>query len=161
MTRSMTIEDLYQFKFLSRPRISPDGQRVAFVVTTIYERKHEYRSSIWMVSCDCGEARRFTAAPANTSDPRWSPEGRSLTFVSEREGELEGKDGKEQKKRGKGKPQIWLMPTGGGEARQLTYLEHGVSNPTWSPDSKRLVFRAAVGPADEETEDGKVLPKAR
>ncbi len=161
MSRSITIEDLYQFKFLSRPRISPDGQRVAFVVTTIDERKYEYRSSIWIAPRAGGEAKRFTSGPANAKSPEWSPDGRWLAFVSEREGEASSKDEKEQKKQGKDKPQIWLIPTDGGEARQLTFMQHGASNPAWSPDSKRLLFSAAVGPADEETEDGKVLPKAR
>ena len=57
MLRSITIEDLYQFKQVSRPRISPDGQRVAFVVTTIDERKQEYHSSIWIASTDGGVRR--------------------------------------------------------------------------------------------------------
>ncbi len=69
MTRSITIEDLYQFKFLSRPRISPDGQRIAFVVTTIDEQKHAYRSALWMVPTAGGEATRFTTGPANTHSP--------------------------------------------------------------------------------------------
>ncbi|HKF39283.1 MAG TPA: S9 family peptidase [Ktedonobacteraceae bacterium] len=159
--RDITIEDLYQFKPVSKPRISPDGQRVAFVVTTIDEHTYEYRSSIWMVSTGGGEAKRFTAGPANANSPSWSPDGRWLAFVSDREGESLGRDEKEQKKRGKGKPQIWLIPTDGGEARQLTYMQHGAANPTWSPDSKRLVFDAEVGPAEEETEDGKPLPKVR
>ncbi len=161
MSRSITIEDLYQFKFLSRPRISPDGQRVAFVVTTIDERKHDYHSSLWVTPSEGGEARRFTTGPAKAHSPAWSPDGRWLAFVSEREGEATGKDEKEQKQQGKGKPQIWLIPTDGGEARQLTFMQHGASHPVWSPDSKQLLFSAAVGPADEETEDGKPLPKAR
>jgi dipeptidyl aminopeptidase/acylaminoacyl peptidase len=161
MSRSITIEDLYQFKFLSRPRISPDGQRVAFVVTTIDERTYEYRSSIWIAPSEGGEAKRFTSGPANTKSPVWSPDGRWLAFVSEREGEASGKDEKEQKKQGKGKAQIWLIPTDGGEARQITFMQHGAAHPTWSPDGKQILFNAAVGPADEETEDGKVLPKAR
>ena len=78
--------------------------------------------------------------------------------MSEREGEIASKD---QKKLGKGKPQIWLLPIDGGEARQLTFMEHGASSPVWSPDGKRLIFSAEVGPADEETEDGKPLPKVR
>jgi dipeptidyl aminopeptidase/acylaminoacyl peptidase len=161
MSRSIAIEDLYQFKLLSRPRISPDGERVAFVVTTIDDREYEYRSSIWIVPSEGGEAKRFTAGPANANSPAWSPDGRWLAFVSEREGEATGKSEKEQKQQGKGKPQIWLIPTDGGEARQLTFMQHGASNPVWSPDGKQLLFSAAVGPADEETEDGKVLPKAR
>jgi dipeptidyl aminopeptidase/acylaminoacyl peptidase len=161
MPRSITIEDLYKIKFVGRPRISADGQRVAFVVTTIDERKHAYRSSIWVAPAEGGEARRFTSGIANAGSPAWSPDGRWLAFVSEREGELAGKDKKEQKKQGKGKPQIWLIPTDGGEARQLTFMEHGASSPVWSPDGKQLLFIAPVGPADEEDEEGKPLPKVR
>src|SRR6266581_9370402 len=183
MSRSVTIEDLYQFKFLSKPRISPDGQRVAFVVTIIDEGKHEYRSSIWVVPTAGGEARRFTGGTANAHSPCWSPDGRWLAFISDREGGLSSQDAQEQKKqgmsypdrerrfapgashshdlKGKGKSQIWLIPGDGGEAQQLTFMPHGVSNLTWSPDSKRIVFSAAVGPLDEENEDGKVLPKVR
>jgi dipeptidyl aminopeptidase/acylaminoacyl peptidase len=74
---------------------------------------------------------------------------------------MPGIESKDQKKFGKGKSQIWLLPTGGGEARQLTFMQHGASSPVWSPDSKSLIFSAQVGPADEETEDGKPLPKVR
>ena len=161
MSRSITIEDLYAIQFLSRPRISPDGRRVAFVVTTIDEGKHEYRSSIWVAPTEGGEATRFTGGTANAHSPCWSPDGRWLAFVTDREGELTSKDAQEQKKQGKGKGQIWLIPSDGGEAHQLTFMPHGASNPTWSPDSKRMVFSAAVGPLDEETEDGKILPKVR
>ena len=161
MSRSITIEDLYAIQFLSRPRIAPNGKRVAFVVTTIDEGKHEYRSLIWVAPIEGGEAIRFTGSIANAHSPGWSPDGRWLAFVTDREGELLSKDAKEQKEQGKGKGQIWLIPSDGGEAHQLTFMPHGVANPTWSPDSKRLVFSAAVGPLDEESEDGKVLPKAR
>jgi dipeptidyl aminopeptidase/acylaminoacyl peptidase len=161
MPRSITIEDLCKITFLSRPRISPDSQQVAFVVTIIDDQKHEYRSSIWIVSTEGGEAKRFTMGTANAHDPCWSPDGRWLAFISEREGEQTGKDEKEQKKHGKGKAQLWLIPTSGGEARQLTFMQHGASSPTWSPDSKRLVFCAAVGPEDEEDAEGKPLPKVR
>src|SRR5579875_1779493 len=84
--RTITIEDLYKIASVSQPRISPDGQRVAYVVTTIDERKHEYRSAIWMISTAGGEARRLTSEPANASNPVWSPDGRWLAFISERAG---------------------------------------------------------------------------
>jgi dipeptidyl aminopeptidase/acylaminoacyl peptidase len=161
MSRSITIEDLYAIQFLSRPRIAPDGRRVAFVVTTIDEGKHEYRSSIRVAPIGGGEAMRFTGGTANAHSPCWSPDGRWLAFVTDREGELTGKNAQEQKEQGQGKGQIWLIPSDGGEAHQLTFMPHGASNPTWSPDSKRIVFSAAVGPLDEETGDGKTLPKVR
>ncbi|HLI05715.1 MAG TPA: S9 family peptidase [Ktedonobacteraceae bacterium] len=163
MSRSITIEDLYRIKFVSQPRISPDGQRVAFVVTHIDERRHDYRSSIWVTESAGGEPRRFTTGTAKADNPAWSPDGRWLAFVTDREGEppAGAKDEKEQKKHGKGKPQIWLIPADGGEAHQLTFMPFGASNPVWSPDGKRLLFSAQVGPEDEEDEEGKPLPKAR
>ena len=159
--RTIAIEDLYKLTPTSHPRISPDGKRVAFVVTSIDEYKQDYRSSIWIVPTAGGEAQQFTSSAANAGSPSWSPDGRWLAFVSEREGEQTNKDEKEAKKQGKGKPQIWLIPTNGGEAHQLTYMQHGASNPVWSPDSKHILFNALTGPADEETEDGKPLPKVR
>src|SRR6266496_1193628 len=140
MARLITIEDLYQVKFLSRPRISPDSKQVAYVVTTIDGQKHEYRSAIWLSAADGGEARRFTAESAHTGDPTWSPDGRWLAFVSDREGDAADTKQKDQKKQGKGKPQIWLIPTDGGEARQLTSMEHGASSPVWSPDGTQIAF---------------------
>src|SRR5436309_18850 len=161
MGRSITIDDLYRITFLTRPRISPDGQRVAFVVTTIDEHKHEYHSAIWIAPVDGGEARRFTTGAANAHSPSWSPDGRWLDFVSDRESESTSKDSKDQKKAGKEKAQIWLLPTDGGEARQLTFMEHGASRPVWSPDSRYVLFNAQVGPAGEDEVEGKSLPRAR
>src|SRR5258708_18797909 len=163
MSRPITIEDLYSIKCLSRPRISTDGQRVAFVLTAIDEYKEEYRSSIWVAPTNGGKARRFTAGNGNSHSPGWSPDGPWLAFVSDRESEAVplSKNPPDQKKQGKGKPQIWLIPGNGGEAHQLTFFPHGVSNPTWSPDSQRLVFSPVTGPVDEETEDGNPLPTER
>lgn len=69
MSRLITVEDLYKFEFVNHPHISPDGEHVAYVVTTIDEQKHEYRSSIWVTPSEGGEAKRFTANTANAHSP--------------------------------------------------------------------------------------------
>lgn len=162
MPRSITSEDLYRIKFVSRPRISPDGQHIACVVTTINERTYEYHSAIWLVPTSGGEPRRFTTGQANAHSPCWSPDGRWIAFVSNRASEQDNYTGdKEKQQQEKGMGQIWLIPTVGGEAQQLTFMPFGASHPTWSPDSRQLLFRAAVGAQDEELVDGKPLPKVR
>jgi dipeptidyl aminopeptidase/acylaminoacyl peptidase len=161
MSRSLTIEDLYEMVYLSRPRISPDGKSIAYVATVIDKRTHSYRSAVWVTPTAGGIARRLTAEPADATDPSWSPDGNYLAFLSEREGVATRAEKSEQRALGKDKSQIWLLPTGGGEARQLTFLPHGASAPHWSPEGRSLAFTALVGPLDEEGEDGKPLPKAR
>ncbi len=130
MTRSITLDDLYKLKFLSRPTISPDGQRIAFVVTRIDEDRHEYRSAVWLASVSDPSVKQLTRESARLSSLAWSPDGRWLAFASNRSDELSAnKDLQEQQKRGKDKSQIWLLPADGGEAHQLTFMEHGASSP--------------------------------
>jgi dipeptidyl aminopeptidase/acylaminoacyl peptidase len=136
--RPMVPEDLFRIRFVSDPQICPDGRRIAFVVTTLSEARDEYLSTIWIVNADGGEPRPFTRGPRRDTAPRWSPDGRSLAFVSERE------------KKGKG--QLYVMPADGGEPLRLTDLRHGVSSPAWSPDGTRLACVARVG-GREEPED--------
>ena len=83
--RAMTPQDITRIRFISDPQLSPDGRRVAFVVTTLSEDQDEYLSNIWMVDTTGGEPRRFTTGPKRDTAPRWSPDGSRLAFVSERE----------------------------------------------------------------------------
>ena len=85
---------------VSDPQIHPDGQRIAFVVTTIDLEKDRYRSAIWLWD---GEARQLTHG-SNDSSPRWSPDGGTLAFV---------RKGKEEKD-----PTLWRScpPTAGKHA---------------------------------------------
>ena len=137
--RAMTPQDLTRIRTASDPQIAPDGQRVAFVVTTLSAERDEYLSNIWLVGADGGEPRRFTTGPGRDARPRWSPDGTRLAFVSSRQPEQ--------------KPQIYVMPADGGEPVCLTDAANGVDDLVWSPDSARLAFTARVGgwrePEDE------------
>lgn len=138
--RAMTPEDITRIRWISDPQISPDGRRVAFVVTTLSAEKDEYFSNIWVVDTAGGEPRRFTNGPKRDTAPRWSPDGRFLAFLSERDP--------------KKKAQLYVMPADGGEPVCLTDLKRGVSNPVWSPDGTRIAFLSKTGgweePEDEE-----------
>ncbi len=140
VSRPMRPEDITRIRWISDPRISPDGRRVAFLVTTLSQAKDEYLSNVWIVDVEGGAPRQFTAGPKRDRYPRWSPDGRWLAFVSEREP--------------KKKAQLYVMPTSGGEATRLTDLKAGVSAPAWSPDGTRIAFLSNVGgwqePDDEE-----------
>lgn len=159
MTRSITIDDLYSLKVVGSPNISPDGKHIAYVVTSIDEHKHKYRSSIRVASLESGEIRHFTASSTNASSPAWSPDGRWLAFVSDRASERSNSAEKPQKSKHKDKAQIWIMPTDGGEAYQLTFMELGASSPVWSPDSQRVLFSAQVKVVAAEPDEDNDVPK--
>jgi dipeptidyl aminopeptidase/acylaminoacyl peptidase len=163
--RNMTADDLYRLTWVADPHISPDGQRIAFVRKTIDRETNEYRNAIWLapVTAGLGAATPFTA---DGTSPRWSPDGKQLAFVSARKGVLpapqEGEDpGKRDKRCGKGKPQIWVLPAFGGEARQVTFAKYGASSPVWSPDGSKILFSAQTGDPPEIPEhDGKREPRS-
>jgi dipeptidyl aminopeptidase/acylaminoacyl peptidase len=138
--RAMRPQDITRIRFVSDPQISPDGQRVAFVVTTLAEEQDQYLSNIWMVDTAGGGPRRFTTGPKRDTKPRWSADGAHLSFLSEREAHL--------------KAQLYIMPSAGGEPTRLTNLANGVMHYAWSPDGTRLAFIARVGgwqePSHEE-----------
>ncbi len=145
--RAMTPQDLTRIRTASDPRIAPDGQRVAFVVTTLSTERDEYLANIWLAHIDSGEVRRFTTGPGRDTKPRWSPDGTQLAFVSARQPDQ--------------KPQLYVMPANGGEPVCLTDLANGVDDLVWSPDSTRLAFTARVGgwqEPDDEDERHKSKP---
>lgn len=138
--RGITAEDYFGFHFLADPHLSPDGAQAVYVSTVIDQKRNRRDSSIWMAPTN-GSAppRRISAEGFNSNSPRWSPDGKTLAFLSSR-----NVDGSTQPAR----PQVFLLSLNGGEALPLTKLKNGVSVFQWSPDSSRLVVLSRSGPSD-------------
>jgi len=144
--RKVRIEDLRRFVFVSDPQVSPDGTRVAFVHTKIDHREDHYVKHLWMWNRESERAEQFTHGQGNDSYPRWSPDGRKLLFVS-------SKRDPEKKE-----PQLWVIPSSGGEARLVAELKDaGVSDPAWAPDSRRMLFTSRVWEDGEPKTDVRIV----
>jgi dipeptidyl aminopeptidase/acylaminoacyl peptidase len=129
--RAITFDDFIKLKRISDPQLSPDGRRVAFVVTTFDKAKNTKNADVWVVDVAGGAPRPLVAHEKADKDPSWSPDGRRLAFVSGRSGS----------------PQVWVLPLGGGEPRKVTDLKTGVGGrPMWSRDGKWLVVPSAAFP---------------
>lgn len=151
--RGITAEDYYSFEFLSDPRISPDGKLVAYVVTRVERALNRRNSSIWMVATDGSRAPwQFTTSPQSVNSPRWSPDGRSLAFLSTRPAAEPAATPAAGGATEQPRAQIYLLSMNGGEARRLTNLKNGVNSFQWSPDGNRLVIVSRTGPSDSRAE---------
>jgi len=134
----ITVDDLYLLDWLEEPRCSPDGVSIAYVHVSVDRAANRYRRAIWLARPDAGSPQRFTSGLKSDTTPRWSPDGRRLAFVSDRDGEA---------------TQIYVIDLGGGEARQLTSMPNGASDPAWSPDGKWIAFLSPVNEAERSAED--------
>src|SRR5262245_52584813 len=139
--RAMTIDDVLDLVQVSAPRISPDGTRVLYTVSELAKWKDNKRvTSIWMANADGTGARTFLGHERDRN-PAWSPDGRSIAFLSARDaasgsGESAGSGSADSA------AQIWIIPATGGEATKLTTHKGTIRAFEWTKDSAAIVFSA-------------------
>jgi dipeptidyl aminopeptidase/acylaminoacyl peptidase len=132
----MSIVDLAQLPRILDPQLSPDGRFVLYTLTRVDWRGNRSVAHIWRQQIGGGEPIQMTNGDAGETTARWSPDGKSIFFLTRRN---ENTD-----------TQIYLLPAGGGEAQPLTRHATSVSQPTWSPDGSAIYFLALDGRTAEE-----------
>jgi dipeptidyl aminopeptidase/acylaminoacyl peptidase len=147
--RRIKVEDLRRFKFASDPQISPDGEEIAFVLSTIDYKEDAYERHIWIADRASGKAEQFTHGAGSDTYPRWSPDGSQLLFLSSK---------RDPEKKGS---RLWVIPRSGGEARLVTETDEGVSKPAWAPDSRRVLFLSRVWTEGKPETDVKVIKRIK
>jgi dipeptidyl aminopeptidase/acylaminoacyl peptidase len=148
--RPVTSDDLARLRDVSDPQVSPDGGWVAYTVSAVDTAKDRDDTDIWLASWDGTQQVRLTRHPGSDHAPRWSPDGRYVAFLSDRDDPREVE-------------QVWLLDRRGGEPERITNLPGGVSDLAWSPDGARLALVAsdpdpgAKAPGDSSTKAPKPI----
>src|SRR5258705_3319767 len=137
--RPISLDDLGKLKDVRDPQCAPDGKSAAFVVSQVDVKEDKGGNAhIWMVGIDGQNEGQITSSTDSESLPKFSPDGKYLSFTSSRPGKAKGN-------------QVWLLDRSGGEAFQLTEVKGRLQGYEWSPDSKRLAL--TIGDPDPDAPD--------
>lgn len=165
--RAMTAEDLFRIAIVSDPHVSPDGSRIAWVETRLDKAKDTYRAALWIAGSDGSHPRQLTSGSSRDHHPRWSPDSRSIAFVSNRPPVLPAVVADDvgqaaEPESSKPRDQVWTIRIDGGEAAQRSNHPGGAASPAWSPDGTSIVFVAAdpVAETDDFTGPSAIGPIA-
>jgi dipeptidyl aminopeptidase/acylaminoacyl peptidase len=123
----LAFDDLIKLHRISTPEVSPDGKWVAYGISTPDMEANRGVSNIWIVSTSGGDAIQLTQS-GKDSAPSWSPDGKTLAFLS-------GRDGTSQ---------VYVISMEGGEAKKLTTLSTGADLFKWAPDGKSIAFTSGA-----------------
>jgi len=141
-------DDLYRIAIPTDPRLSPDGAWVTFSVQRVGAAFDKYRTAIWLAPTDGSvPARQLTIGARRDGHARWSPDGRTIAFLSDRRTAVEEEPTAPKDR--EDAVQVHLLPAGGpGEARRLTDLPRGADSFEWSPDGRWLAVLSSSRSAD-------------
>ncbi|MFY7951219.1 MAG: prolyl oligopeptidase family serine peptidase [Armatimonadaceae bacterium] len=135
--RPMQVEDLFKFKRVADPQISPDGKHVVYQVTTVDLEGNKSSTALYLAAADGKTPPKPLTNPNGKKDahPRWSPDGQTILFESTRTGT----------------PQLFtIQPFAGGEATKITSISTGAGTAIWSPDGRAIAFVSSVRPEFSE-----------
>jgi dipeptidyl aminopeptidase/acylaminoacyl peptidase len=139
----ITIQDAIAHRAPTDVRVSPDGRWAVFSLGWASKAGEHDQADLWLAALDGSATRRLTSGDTHDTAPRWSPDGASIAFISDRD------------KRGTGA--LYLIAPTGGEAVRVSKGDASLADPRWSPDGTRISVKAT----DPETEDDKQRKEER
>ena len=129
-THPFSVHDMLAMDRIGDPQVSPDGKWIVFTLRETDLDANKGKTDLWLVGADGNGLRRLTSHPSGDWNPRWSPCGKRIWFLSSRSGSS----------------QVWRIPVDGGEAVQITDLPLDVGNLVVSPKGKNIAFTMEVFP---------------
>ncbi|HEY3025536.1 MAG TPA: S9 family peptidase [Pyrinomonadaceae bacterium] len=125
-SRQFTINELLKVRRVGDPRVSPNGQRVAFTIGDVNFDANRIVTQIYLTPLEGGTVKQLTSGDRSASSPRWSPDGRKIAYTTG--------------------GQIWVMDSDGDNKTQVTKISTSAAGPVWSPDGKWIAFTSEVHP---------------
>ena len=143
-TRQMELNDYAKITSVSDPQISPDGKSIVFVVSRPNLEQDRSDRQLVLIDIATGTQHVLTFERRGVGSPRWSPSGDRLAFVAV---EGAGKDAR---------PQVFILPMAGGEARKITDAPNGIEQFAWRPNGQDIAYVTS-----DEPENKKEIEKHR